>query len=466
MSDSKLQIVLFLFVIQASFPGCKEHKKQNYTPNTTQTTTAISIPSSDTIIQKGVIHPLIHCPDSTGYALYLPSGYTTEKRYPVIFFFDAHGEGLLPVEKYKSLAEKYSFIIAGSNTSKNGLPLKIIKNISDGFIKNVEQRFSVDPHRIYVGGFSGGARVASRVALENPKIAGLIGCGAGFADQPASFGGKFCYVALAGNADFNLVELKNLDRTLETSSFYHRLVVFDGKHEWPPVNTMEEAWQLLEINAMKNGTMEKNDSLITNFTLLQQQTINKLKGKNQLVETWNLCRNLTTLLYGLAETENYKKEVIAIENSPGLMAAMNSEIDAEKEEIKMQQQLTNAFNLKQFEFIQNEINRLKKQKSLVNQRMLGFLGLVSYMYVNNTMNNGEFAGATSLSPPLSVQLTELIKIYLLLEPGNPEAHYLHARLLAKLNQAQKAKNELKKAIELGFKDHARIEKDGLLSQDK
>src|SRR6266404_2597304 len=53
------------------------------------------------------------------YALYIPSkGNATA--LPVIYFFDPHGSGALPLNKYRSLAEAYGFILAGSNNSKNG----------------------------------------------------------------------------------------------------------------------------------------------------------------------------------------------------------------------------------------------------------------------------------------------------------------------------------------------------------
>src|SRR5580658_4793283 len=38
---------------------------------------------------------------------------------PVVYFFDPHGVGALPLRKYRSLAEAYGFILVGSNNSKN-----------------------------------------------------------------------------------------------------------------------------------------------------------------------------------------------------------------------------------------------------------------------------------------------------------------------------------------------------------
>src|SRR5262249_30997679 len=53
------------------------------------------------------------------YALYLPLSYTVEKHWPMIYFFDPRGQNRRPIEMYKDIAEKYGFIIAGSNNSRN-----------------------------------------------------------------------------------------------------------------------------------------------------------------------------------------------------------------------------------------------------------------------------------------------------------------------------------------------------------
>src|SRR5215212_4645058 len=57
---------------------------------------------------------------SQSYALYLPSGYTPSRAWPVILAFDPGGRGRVPVERYRAAAERYGFIVIGSNNSRNG----------------------------------------------------------------------------------------------------------------------------------------------------------------------------------------------------------------------------------------------------------------------------------------------------------------------------------------------------------
>ena len=48
---------------------------------------------------------------------------------------------------------------------------------------DVGRRFSIDPQRVYLAGMSGGARVATGIALANTLIAGVIASSAGFPDS-------------------------------------------------------------------------------------------------------------------------------------------------------------------------------------------------------------------------------------------------------------------------------------------
>src|SRR6267142_6690756 len=54
------------------------------------------------------------------YALYLPANYMPDKKWPILYCFDPEARGIVPVKRYQSAAEKYGWIVAGSNNSQNG----------------------------------------------------------------------------------------------------------------------------------------------------------------------------------------------------------------------------------------------------------------------------------------------------------------------------------------------------------
>ena len=138
------------------------------------------------------------------YALYLPSGADRAELRPVLFLFDPAARGAEGVRAFLPAADKFGWILIGSNNSKNG-PLKDSVAAARALWTEAKERFPVDENRVYAAGFSGGSRVASIFAqVIGRKIAGVIGCGAGLAEGLGPDGLKAeAYFGLAGLRDFN-----------------------------------------------------------------------------------------------------------------------------------------------------------------------------------------------------------------------------------------------------------------------
>ncbi len=195
---------------------------------------------------------------SQSYALYLPSRYTPERAWPVLFAFHPAARGRAMVEKYAAAAEQYGFIVAGSNNSRNG-PWELQRAAVVAMPADVARRFSVDPKRVYLTGMSGGARVALEVALAKNDVAGVIASSAGYPDGQTRSRLPFPIFSTAGSEDFNYLEMRLLDRKLATP---HRLAIFDGGHTLPPDSVAREAIEWLELQAMKSGRRARDEPLI------------------------------------------------------------------------------------------------------------------------------------------------------------------------------------------------------------
>ena len=195
---------------------------------------------------------------SQSYALYLPSHYSSAKTWPVILAFSPMAKGRTPVERFEQAAEKYGYIVAASNNSRNG-DQPAIQAAIRAMPTDVTARFSVDLKRVYTAGFSGGARVAMYVALSSGKIAGVIACSAGFPDAQARKSAPFPIFGTAGTEDFNFTEMRRLDRALTTP---HRVLIFEGTHDWLPAALATDAIEWLEIQGMKSGLRTRDEALV------------------------------------------------------------------------------------------------------------------------------------------------------------------------------------------------------------
>src|SRR5690242_14035989 len=180
-------------------------------------------------VTKGQIVEKVICandPEQT-YALYVPSNYTPDKRWPILYALDPGARGKISVEHFKDAAEKYGWIVAGSNNSRNG-PIQQSAVAWNAMWTDTHQRFAIDDRRVYAAGFSGGARAAIRIATACVDcVAGVIAGGAGFPVGIApSLSTRFVFFGTIGVDDFNFPELKNLDEALTKAGVTHQIEVF------------------------------------------------------------------------------------------------------------------------------------------------------------------------------------------------------------------------------------------------
>lgn len=226
---------------------------------------AIVLPASAQEFDRGTTHEKVICraDPAQSYALYLPSAFDPERRWPVLFLFDPGARGPAGVEAFREAAETFGWILVGSNNSRNG-PLATSVLAARAIWTDARERLPVDGRRVYATGFSGGARVASlfpRVVGE--KIAGLIGCGAGLAEgvEPGQLPAA-AFFGLVGWRDFNYGEMKRLDQDLDGAPFAHRVFVFDGAHTWPPPADCARAVEWMEVTAMRVGLEPLDRALV------------------------------------------------------------------------------------------------------------------------------------------------------------------------------------------------------------
>ena len=192
--------------------------------------------------KPGEIQPSVTVRDDStySYALYLPSNYTQQKRWPILLAFDPFGHGESAVKLFQKGAEKYGYIVVGSNNSRNfSDPSKAIRLTWNDVI----HRFGIDPKRFYTTGLSGGARVASSVAIAcKTCVAGVIACAAGLPTGIKTLPETTEWFLATGTTDFNFPEMLDLHENLDKRRLVNRLEIFDGPHGWMPLKWPKMRW--------------------------------------------------------------------------------------------------------------------------------------------------------------------------------------------------------------------------------
>ncbi|MFI5151223.1 MAG: hypothetical protein ACHQRM_15940 [Bacteroidia bacterium] len=376
------------------------------------------------------------------------------KKYPVVFFFDAHARGTMPLEKYQEIAERYSFILCCSNNSRNRMDAATVGAITIGFFKDVLERFPADEHNIFTGGFSGGARVAIGVALQDPRVKGVIANSAGFDPRQEPLRKEVCFAGLVGSEDFNLAELKTTQRALNASGNTNDLLIFNGKHDWAPLNDMDKAFLLVWLEGIKAGRIERNDSILNASFLTDQKEVEKiLHGKSDPLVQASACRLMELYYSGLKPVETYKLALKRITEGAPYKGAVVKEEEEGKNEQSQQDVYARAFREKDMKWWIEEVKRMNeetrtttdKNKAAYTKRLLAYLSLVAFMNSNAAMNQQALPEAS-----------HYLSLYKLVDPTNPEWAYMSAVLAMRKQQPAACMANLKEAVKLGFADLDRV----------
>ena len=221
-------------------------------------------------LPRGTLVEKVACagqPDQA-YALYLPSAYTPERRWPILYAFDARGDGRRVAELYRRAAETYGWIVVSSWSTASDVggnsPMEPNFAAMRALWADTHARFAVDDTRVYAAGYSGTVRFACVLALTAPgSIAGVIAASAGFPiGSPPKKDNPFVFFGTYGDQDFNYYEMRDLDRALAALAIPHRIEGFAGGHDWPPVEIATRSVGWMELQAMKKGLREKVPALV------------------------------------------------------------------------------------------------------------------------------------------------------------------------------------------------------------
>jgi len=272
--------------------------------------------SAEQNIAAGVLQPKVVCagrPDQS-YALYLPSHYISSKSWPIVYAFDPAARGSVPVELIKDAAERNGYIVVGSNNSRNG-PSQAEAEAAQAVFADTHARFSIDNHRIYFAGFSGGARLAASIAQRCKCAAGVFLNGAGFSPSaPPSSPATFAVFATVGTLDFNYPEVVTLDATLGSLRYAHQLRRFEGPHQWSPAEVAQEAVAWFRLIAMREGHEPRDDAFVQAQANLARQRATELESSGEPYYAWREYLQAAETFDNLGAAQPFRDRAAAMQN--------------------------------------------------------------------------------------------------------------------------------------------------------
>jgi len=217
------------------------------------------------IVKGGVTDSLpIPSASSNTYALYTPSDYSSEKKWPVIFVFDPEGRGATTANLFRAAAENQKYLIASSNIKLKSKPIDTIINSAAAMMNEVLNSLPVDTTNVYTAGMGEGAQVGSALPLIYNQMAGVMAVGNSFVNpQYLDKSKPYMFIGIAGNKDYMVYEIESYLKFYDDLDFTTDVYYFDGKEdEWPEASVISNAISGFTLEAIKRGIRKRNEEFI------------------------------------------------------------------------------------------------------------------------------------------------------------------------------------------------------------
>jgi dienelactone hydrolase len=284
---------------------------------------------------RGELVEHVSCPnDATQtYTLYLPSTYQTTRNWPLLLVFDPGGRAARAAEVFREAAERFGWIIAASENSRNG-PWEPTLRAVNAMWPALLGGYAVDERRVYTAGHSGGATVAWLVAQQTGQIAGVIASGQPNPESQITKAKekRFAWFGAAGHSDFNFLQVKNIDAALADSTSPHRVDFFDGGHQWPPTEITFRALGWMEVVSMKEGRRARDLDLVRTILADDVARARALEDRGLLTEAWRSYGTIVATYTGLVDVGDAERRLRAIETDSRFKNARKLEERADRRE--------------------------------------------------------------------------------------------------------------------------------------
>lgn len=380
---------------------------------------------------------------SIRYSFYAPK--CKGKKLPAIIFFDPHAQGSVPVKKYAQLASEYKYILIGSNNLHNGQSASQTEKIVLELINEATNQCDADENRIYLCGFSGGGKVATMYGVNIPEIKGVIACGGSITPniKPDS---TFCFVGMVGNKDFNYLDMQQTAAQFSKMNISYTLLTFDGKHDWPDSEYFKDAFDALEINAMRTGFKPTDvDWLKTVYNKLKDSA-NICMATGEYVKCSELIGRIQGWFGSIDNDMRLSAFMSNLSNNQMYINDLNKITGLAMKEVELRSQFIGSVESRDTDWWKNEIDNFHKSiaskdelVSLTTQRLMAYLSMMAFSLANNDILSGNKEGAL-----------KKLQIYEMVDPDLADVDLMFARYYLMTGEREKMVESFKKAITKGI----------------
>ncbi|MCA9068635.1 MAG: hypothetical protein KDA84_06920 [Planctomycetaceae bacterium] len=202
-------------------------------------------------------------PKQQNYDIQLPKSHDAKKASPLILFVSPNDRpsGL---KEWGRACHRLGILIASPYQAGNNCPSPRRIRIVMDVLGDIRSKYKIDPDRTYIGGFSGGGRIACGIGFSLPEyFGGVIPVCAGGELRRESWLrqrviDRLSVAQLTGTSDFNRGEVERWHQTeLSGVGVRCRTWVANGGHSIPRDSIFLQAWNWLEDDLARRRSFGK-----------------------------------------------------------------------------------------------------------------------------------------------------------------------------------------------------------------
>ncbi|PWL38217.1 alpha/beta hydrolase [Flagellimonas aquimarina] len=419
--------------------------------------------SQQMVLKKGTILDALPVQDSIPdtFSLYLPTDFTTEKKWPLLLIFDLEGKEKQALSMFVQAAEDEGYVLAAPRVLDSiSLSNSIVK--AGKVLSKVVGMLPIHRERIYTAGASSGARFANLVPVFIKDVKGVVSIGSSIANtELLNVKRPFHFIGITNKNDFNFTEILAAKKVLDRFRFPNQVLLHEEQTEWPNIGYLKKSLQLFTLAAMAKGFAVRDSSYIEKALREDIIKVNRLKNAQKLLLAERYLGEMMSI-YGahknLDSLRQIQKNIRKDQRYRTMRRAENAALFKEsllKEDYQYyieEDVITHNFNnLGWWNYQKSEIDKFISGNNIyekeMGNRLLGYINAL-------TEDNIDIVKSEALIDEDALALLYMLKT--ILEPQNFDFYLETISLSSKNEDFGTALFYLEEALKNGFKDSDKL----------
>jgi hypothetical protein len=116
--------------------------------------------------------------------------------------------------------------------------------------------------------------------------------------------------------------MRGLDALLDTLRLPHRVIYFDGRHEWPPESVLGAALEWIDLQAMHRGLCPYDSLWVEQLAQRRLATARRLEAAGPAVEALAVYQAVSEDFPGLSQAREARDKAAALAERPDVRLAL------------------------------------------------------------------------------------------------------------------------------------------------